>query len=54
MTGGLNTGGYLFMILVWTGIMTLIVFCFRHIFREKPERMVAPGEVEEELDRLHK
>lgn len=50
----LNAGGILFIALGWGLIVFLNVYCFRHLFREKSDRMVAPGEIEEELDKLHK
>lgn len=50
MESGLSTGGILFMLLAWLGIILLNVYCYRHIFRERREKIVGPLEVEADID----
>ncbi|HPN84065.1 MAG TPA: hypothetical protein PK821_01895 [Victivallales bacterium] len=49
---GLSIGGWIFMILAWTGIILFNVFCFARLFREPGEKMVSPIEIESEIDEI--
>ena len=49
---GLSLEGLIFMIFGWVGIITLNIYCFYHIFREKKEKIIGPLEVETELDKI--
>lgn len=46
----MNSGGFIFMTLSWVLIISLNVFCFLNIFKEKEEKIVGPLEVESEMD----
>lgn len=46
----MNTFGLLFMLLSWTAIIALNIFCFQKIFGEKEEKIIGPLEVEVQMD----
>ncbi len=48
--GPINIQGILFMVLSWTAIISLTVFCFSRILKEDEEKIVGPLEVESEID----
>ena len=51
----MNILGWLFMIVSWTIILVLCILCFKRIFQIERESMVAPidieADIEEEEDR---
>ncbi|MBN2037061.1 MAG: hypothetical protein JW768_09995 [Chitinispirillaceae bacterium] len=38
----LSLGGWLFLLLAWSGIITLNIYCFWNIFKEKEEEIAEP------------
>lgn len=46
----MTTIGLLFMILSWTGIIGLTIFCFKRTLSEKEEKIIGPLEVEAQMD----
>ena len=42
MADTLTPGGWMFLVIAWSAILALNVFCFHHIFREKKEEIAEP------------
>ncbi|MGM0443190.1 MAG: hypothetical protein ACQEQV_03290 [Fibrobacterota bacterium] len=47
----MTTAGLIFMILSWSTIIGLVLFCFAKTLSEKKEKIVGTLEVEAEIDR---
>ncbi len=50
----LNIFGWIFMLLAWTFIIGLNIYCFSHIFHEKKAKITGTLEVEAEMDKIKK
>lgn len=46
----MTTAGLIFMVLAWTAIITLLIFCFSKILREPEEKIIGPLETEVQSD----
>jgi hypothetical protein len=49
----LSIGGWIFILLAWSGIIVLNIFCFWNIFKEKEEEIAEPvAELEKAEDSI--
>jgi hypothetical protein len=48
----LSTSGLLFLIISWSVIITLNVFCFYNIFKESKEKIVDTIDLEAKIDEI--
>ena len=48
----MSTSGWIFLIISWTLIIGLCLFCFRVIFEKKEKNIVYPLDVESHLEEI--
>ncbi len=46
----INILGIIFMLISWTAIIGLNIFCFRKILKEPEDKIVGPLEIERDID----